>query len=181
MENADLKAEADALSARADLSAAFSAYADWFIGGSYRCDLMCWRDLDVYVLDPALELGACFRAAHDITRRLQAVKARFTDHRAGQPAGYYWGILLGNARAGAWKLDVWFVGPSDFTAHRDYADELRTGLSAEERAAILRLKEAYWASTAYRDTITSHQIYEAVRRHGIRTREEFERHCSGPT
>ena len=51
MNNDELKSEADSLILRCMLPELLAGYPDWFIGGSYSYDLMCWRDLDVYILD----------------------------------------------------------------------------------------------------------------------------------
>jgi hypothetical protein len=174
MDNAELKREADALIARAALDSLLADYPRWFVGGSYRHDLMCWRDLDVYVFDPTRDLQRCFQVAYHVTQRLGAVKSRFTNNTGGEPDGFYWGILLGDARRGAWKLDLWFLAENAFEQHGDYADSMARRLTPEHRAAILSIKEAHWRTPEYRNTITSHQIYEAVMTHGVRTPAEFE-------
>ena len=119
-----------------------AGYAEWFVGGSYSYDLMCWRDLDVYVLDPQHDLKQCFEIGYELTRRLSAVKARFTNNLGSEPNGLYWGIKLGDERRGAWKLDVWFLDPQGYEHHADYCEVLRQRLTAEHRSAILEIKEA---------------------------------------
>lgn len=109
MDNEELKAEADRLTQECRLPELLAAYPRWFVGGSYSYDLMCWRDLDVYALDPQHDLKRCFEVASELTRRLAAKKSRFTNNVGGEPNGLYWGISLGDARRGAWKLDVWFL------------------------------------------------------------------------
>jgi hypothetical protein len=174
MDNATLKSEADTLLARAELRAALPTEAVWFIGGSYAYDLMAWRDLDVYVLDPAADLPRSFAVAAHVTARLGALKARFTDSRGGQPDGLYWGIRLGDSRRGAWKLDLWFLRPASYEQHQHYAAAMRARLTPELSGTILALKARYWTRPEYRDTITSHDLYEAVLTHGARNEVEFE-------
>jgi hypothetical protein len=176
MDNAALKTEADAMVARADLGAALAGYATWFIGGSYAYDLMAWRDLDVYVLDPARSLRGCFEVAAQVTERLGATKSRFTDSRGGQPDGLYWGIRLGDSRRGAWKLDLWFLAAASYEQHQRYVETMRARLTPEHRATILALKAQYWSRPEYRDTITSHDLYEAVLTHGAKNEMEFEQY-----
>src|SRR6266481_9417509 len=101
MENAQLRNEADLLIKECRLSELLSLYPNWFIGGSYSYDLMCWRDLDIYILDPEHDLKQCFDVAFEVTRRLSANKSRFTNNIGGEPDGYYWGIKLGDIRQGA--------------------------------------------------------------------------------
>ncbi len=107
MDNAELKAEADVLIRGCGLPELLAAYPGWFIGGSYSYDLMCWRDLDIYVLDPDRDLKRCFEIGYEVTERLGALKARFTNN-SGQPLegpdGFYWGIKLGDERQGSGRI-----------------------------------------------------------------------------
>jgi len=82
MTNDQLKIEADRIIQQAGLPELFNAYARWFVGGSYSYDLMCWRDLDLYVLDPEHDLKRCFDIGYEVTKRLAAKKARFTNRMA---------------------------------------------------------------------------------------------------
>ena len=175
MDNQELKAEADLLIERVGLAELLTSYSRWFIGGSYSYDLICWRDLDVYVLEPQHDLKRCFDVGYEVTQRLAAKKARFTNNLGGEPNGFYWGIKLGDDRQGAWKLDLWFLGEADYERHLNYSAEMRRRLTAETRLAILGIKEVYWRRREYRDTITGDLIYRAVLNHGVRSVTEFER------
>lgn len=179
MDNRELKAEADLLIQECRLAELLAAYARWFIGGSYGYDLMCWRDLDIYVFDPQHDLERCFDVACQLTRRLAAQKSRFTNNVGGEPNGLYWGIKLGNERQGAWKLDVWFLDDLSYKQHADYVARMRARLTAEHRSSILEIKEAYWRRPEYRDTITSDLIYRAVLDSGVRNLGDFESFLAG--
>src|SRR5437867_6630479 len=177
MVNAELKGEADDLIAKARLPELLAAYEEWFIGGSYSYDLMCWRDLDIYVFDPTHDLKSCFAVGYELTERLAARKSRFTNNlrQFGRgPDGLYWGIKLGDSPHGNWKLDLWFLDKAGYEEHRAYSERMRERLDAETRSVILRIKESYWQQTAYRDTITSDMIYRAVLDDGVRTVADFE-------
>jgi len=178
MNNDELKAEADLLMQRAGLSKLLAPYSRWFLGGSYSYDLMCWRDLDVYVLDPAHDLKRCFDVGYDVTKRLAAKKARFTNNVGDEPNGLYWGIKLGDERRGAWKLDLWFLDATGYQQHENYSAEMRRRLKPETRSAILEIKEGYWRRREYRDSITGDLIYRAVLDSGVRSVEEFERYVA---
>jgi len=175
MNNQQLRDEADALAAKCNLPVLLANYPSWFIGGSYYYGLMCWRDLDVYVLDPQHDLKKCFEIGYEVTRRLSAKKSRFTNNVGEDPNGLYWGIKLGDERKGAWKIDLWFLDTQDYERHSKYCDCLRDRLTTETRSAILDIKEAYWRRREYRDTITSDLIYRAVLDHDVRTVQDFER------
>lgn len=174
MDNDQLRAEADLLMQKCGLTELLAAYARWFIGGSYNYGLMCWRDLDVYVLDPGHDLKKCFKVGYEVTQRLSAKKSRFTNNLGGEPNGFYWGIKLGDERRGAWKIDIWFLDETGFEQHLKYCADLSERLTPEKRSAILAIKEAYWQRREYRDTITSDLLYRAVLDQDVTTVTEFE-------
>jgi hypothetical protein len=174
MDNKELKAEADQLMQECHLPELLAVYARWFIGGSYSYDLMCWRDLDVYVLDSQHDLKRCFEVGYELTQRLAAKKSFFTNNVGGEPNGLYWGIRLGDTRQGAWKLDVWFLDSDSYEEHANYSTNLIGRLTTEERLAILEIKESYWRRPEYRNTITSDLIYRTVLDNGVRTVDNFE-------
>ncbi len=175
--NAGLKREADELLGFAGFRKLLAAYDGWFVGGSYSYDLMCWRDLDIYVLDPKNDLQSCFRVACHLTERLAARKSRFTNNlcefEAG-PCGLYWGIKLGDSPFRDWKLDLWFLAKEGYDNHFAYSARMRQRLTDESRRAILSIKEVYWRRKEYRDSITSDLIYRAVLDAGARTLDDFE-------
>jgi hypothetical protein len=175
MNNVELKAEAEILIEACRLPELLAVYPTWFIGGSYSYDLMCWRDLDIYALDPPHDLKRCFEVGYEITQRLAAQKSRFTNNVGGEPNGFYWGIKLGDPRQGAWKLDLWFLDQMWYERHAAYSSGMREKLTTKNRAAILAIKEAYWRQPEYRDTITSDMIYRAVLEHGVETSNDFAR------
>jgi hypothetical protein len=179
MNNHQLKQEADRLMAECHLADLLASYPDWFVGGSYNYDLMVWRDLDIYVLDLTHDLKVCFEVGLMLTERLPAWKSRFTNNLGREPNGYYWGLKTGDERAGAWKLDVWFLDRAGFDAHRYYAAAMTERLTAETRAAIAAIKDSYWRRAEYRDTVTSEQIYRAVLDSGVRGVDEFEHWLAG--
>jgi hypothetical protein len=51
---------------------------------------------------------------------------------------------------------------------------MRRSLTDEARLVILRLKHIWFGFPAYRDTVLSTDIYDAVLAHGVRTPEEFD-------
>ncbi|HKQ06927.1 MAG TPA: hypothetical protein VJ464_17490 [Blastocatellia bacterium] len=175
MGNEELKAEADQLMRECRLPELLSAYLRWFVGGSYSYDLMCWRDLDVYILDPRADFKRCFEVAYELTCRLAAKKSRFTNNVGGEPNGLYWGIKLGDERQGAWKLDLWFLDLDSYAEHANYSANMKGKLTVDARSAILEIKEAYWRRPEYRDTVTSDLIYRAVLERGVKNINDFER------
>lgn len=134
---------------------------------------MAWRDLDIYIHAPAITVVEFFQLGAEITRRFAAVKSYYTDSRGGNPNGLYWGIRLGDPRAGAWKLDIWALDEASYKAHILYAHQIRDLLTPEKRDLILRIKHAYWHTQAYRNQVTSHTIYDAVLHQNVQSLDEF--------
>lgn len=180
MKNEDLKAEADSLMTRCEMGELLASYPEWFVGGSYYYDLMCWRDLDIYVLDPLADLKRCFKTGYELTKRLDAKKCRFTNNVGDSPNGLYWGLKLGDVLQGAWKLDVWFLDQNDYGRHVSYCANMVVEPLTKDRESIIAIKESYWKRPEYRDTVTSDMIYRAVLVHKISTVEEFEEYLRKP-
>ena len=109
-----------------------------------------------------------------MTHRLAAKKSRFTNNIGAEPNGLYWGIQLGDARQGTWKLDIWFLDQLSYDQHANYSADMRERLTTEHRSAILEIKEAYWRQPEYRDTITGDLIYRAVLDNSVKTIRDFE-------
>ncbi|XVQ15039.1 hypothetical protein ACQP1W_21660 [Spirillospora sp. CA-255316] len=174
----DVRIEAEELLHERGLLALAGEVGETFVGGSYHSDLMTWRDLDIYIRAPELSVAAYFAFAGRVARLVDARKASFRDNRSGAdpdlPAGLYFGVKQGDPRHGAWKLDLWALDGDSFDRTRARARAFAARLTAETRAAILRVKGAYWADPRYRDTITSTMIYDAVLRAGVKTPEQFE-------
>ena len=91
----------------------------------------------------------------------------------GLPHGLYWGIYLGNERAGAWKIDVWAMDKDECAARLAYCDRLFTKISDEDRLKILEIKSKCWTDPLYRRSYTSSDIYAAVLERGIENSDQF--------
>ena len=171
---AQVRREADAVLHERGLLAMTRRLGETFVGGSYFSDLMVWRDLDLYIKAPNVSISGFFSLGAEVTERFGAWKSFFTDNRAGDPKGLYWGFRLGDLRRGAWKFDIWSVDATQFERSVLQAHEFVDRLTPEFRDAILRIKEQYWDDPRYRGTITSATIYEAVLDSGVRTVAEFD-------
>ena len=158
---------------------------DGYIGpllatGSYVSGLMCWRDLDIMML-----AGPDF-APDDVLRLLQRVVGipgvvgfGYRDERGPRsPTGqvhderYHVPIALlrGN---GEWRIDLslWLHDVhANVTA---WHEALRDRITAEQRAAVLRVKDVWHRLPSYPDEVGGLDIYTAVVGEGVRTPEEF--------
>jgi len=148
--------------------------------GSYVSGLMCWPDLDVMV-----HVGADF-SPRDVLRLLQDIVDRpgvlgfaYRDERGPRsPTGtarderYHVPVEL-SRHGRTWRLDLtlWLNDPhANLTA---WHENLRDTVTAEQRAAILRIKDVWHRLPSYPDEIGGTEIYTAVLDDGVRTPEEF--------
>lgn len=175
-----LHREADSLLREREVLDLLGRYGTPHVAGSYALGLMTWRDLDLYVETGDISLADFFALGAGLAERLQPERMNFRNERvaetAGLPAGLYWGIYLGDERAGAWKIDVWAVGRAELERLLREQTELARRISPEHREAILQIKHAVWRDPGYRRSFSSQDIYAAVLEHGVRTPERFKSH-----
>lgn len=175
--DSELRAEADSLIHRNGVGAILREYGDVYVGGSYALHLMTWRDLDIYLKAPDLPVERFLDLGHRIGALLMPWKMSFTNHREfpsteGIP-GLYWGIRLGDVKAGAWKIDLWALQPETWQQQIEKVQRLGSQLTGEQRSTILKLKAELWNHPEYRKTISSQDVYDAVRIGGARDLSEL--------
>ncbi|WP_238009949.1 hypothetical protein KZZ52_34955 [Dactylosporangium sp. AC04546] len=172
-----LQAEAEAVLAELDLAAVVGPVLPT---GSFVSGLMSWPDLDVMA-----HVGAGCTPA-DVLRLLQRLVDRpgvvgfdYRDERGERsPTGtarddrYH--VVVAVARGDReWRVDLtlWLNDPhANVTA---WHESLRATITAEQRAAILRIKDVWHRLPTYPDQVGGTQIYAAVLDDGVRTVEEF--------
>jgi len=154
-----------------------SRYGELHIVGSYALRLMTWRDLDLHLVQEQLDLKTFFGLGGEIAALLQPHRMHFRDESLvgtpSLPRGLYWGVYLGDERAGAWKIDVWETNRQDFELVRRFGQGIASRLTDENRAAILTIKAACWTHPQYRRGFTSADVYAAVLDRGVRDVEGF--------
>jgi hypothetical protein len=148
--------------------------------GSLALGLMAWRDIDLNILCDPLDADRVFAglrpfASHANIERLTFRSERGRFNRSGLPEreGFYSGLRYSAPEQPGWKLDLWFVldgAPRPDLAH---LTTIPPRLTPERRLAILWLKDLWHRRPAYRDTVVSVDIYDAVLEHGVRTPTEF--------
>lgn len=176
--DAEIRGEADRL-LESGLRDLLDAFGEVHITGSYVLELMTWRDLDIHIVREDLDQSAFFRLGRDIAALLRPHRMHFRDETivrtSGLPRGLYWGVYLGDERAGAWKIDVWTTSRADFEPSRRFTARLLERLTPERRETILAIKSACWRDPDYRKGFSSADIYNAVLDQGVKTVDEFSR------
>ncbi|HKA20325.1 MAG TPA: hypothetical protein VKN18_18700 [Blastocatellia bacterium] len=172
----ELRAEADRLLADG-LREILNDYGEVNIVGSYALRLMVWRDLDIHLVQAKLDRKSFFEIGARIADLLSPHRMHYRDQTVisteGLPAGFYWGVYLGDERAGAWKIDIWLTDSAGFRAVREYGERVSKRLTERTRQSILDIKAACWKHPQYRKAFSSRDIYDAVLDHGIKDVEEF--------
>jgi hypothetical protein len=172
----ELRAEADRLLA-SGLRQVLSDYGKIHIIGSYTLQLMVWRDLDIVLEMPGIDRKAFFELGSRISQLLQPFKMFLTDYTVGPNEydfhGLYWGIRLGDLRQGAWKIDLHAEDRQRSQRMVEQCEALASRLTPDCRRRILTIKSTVWNHPAYRKTVTSQDVYDAVLDHAVTTVDEF--------
>jgi hypothetical protein len=174
-----LQDEAREMLAWLDLAALTGDVGPLLVTGSFVSGLMCWRELDVMVLagrdfSPGDVMGLLAR----IVRRPGVTGLDYRDERGprcvtGQLRDERYHVTLTVEHAGEWQIDLtlWL-----HDLHRNvtrWHEELRDRITAEERIAVLRIKDDWHRRPAYPHQVGGLDIYTAVLEDGIRTLDQF--------
>ncbi|WP_162944462.1 hypothetical protein [Flavisolibacter nicotianae] len=161
-----IKQEADEILYKKGLREILHAFGTPHVHGSYALDLMTWRDLDIYLQADNFPEADFFLLGAKICTVFQPVKMSFRNERIAKtqhlPTGLYWGIYLGDERAGAWKIDLWAVDRPEYERLRRYQEEIKKKLTPARITSILAIKSQCWSDPGYRRVFTSADIYDAV-------------------
>ncbi|MFF3270956.1 hypothetical protein ACFYWU_08485 [Streptomyces chrestomyceticus] len=181
---AELQAEADAVSADLGLARLLSEQGKAVRVGSAALGLMVVPDLDITVICPELtdrtkrsvaEAGARL-AVHDRVR--QVCFRDDTGHwntDPGYPDGLYLKVDCRSAAGREWTLDIWFVDEPDRQPDLAHVRTLPPRLTDAHRARILRIKQALALRPDGGGRVPSYEVYRAVLDGGASTVEEFDR------
>jgi hypothetical protein len=175
-----LQEEARRLLAALDLAALIADTGPLLITGSFVSGLMCRPEVDVMV-----HVGSDF-LPEDVMRLLARIVSRpgatgldYRDERgprcvSGRVREERYHVPLTVEHAGrCWEIDLtlWLHDPHvDVTR---WHEDLRKRITAEERIAVLRIKDDWHRRACYPHQVGGLQIYTAVLKDGVRTSDEF--------
>jgi len=175
-----LQAEAREVLAGLNLAALVADIGPLLVTGSFVSGLMCWRELDVMVC-----VGDDF-SPQDVVRLLQRIVARtgataveYHDERGprcvtGQLRDERYHVPFTVRRAGhCWRIDLtlWLHDPHVNVTR--WHEDLRERITAEQRGAVLRIKDVWRRRPAYPDQVGGLDIYTAVVDDGVRSPCQF--------
>jgi MAF protein len=177
---AALQDEAREVLAFLDLAALVSGPGPLLLTGSYVSGLMCWREVDVMVLagpefSPQDALGLLQR----IAGRPGVTALEYSDERGprcvtGQVRDERYHLPTTVDRGGhQWRVDLtlWLHDPHLNVTR--WHEELRDRITAEQRRAVLRIKDVWHRRPEYPDQVGGLDIYTAVLEDGVRTPDQF--------
>jgi hypothetical protein len=174
---AALQAEATEVLADLDLAAVAGPVR---LTGSYVSGLMCWRDLDVMVhVGPGFSPRDVLRLLGNLVDRPEVTGFGYHDERGPRsPTGtvrderYHVPITLTHGDR-SWRVDLtlWLNDPH--TNLTTWHENLRDSITADQRAAVLRIKDVWHRLPGYPDQVSGMEIYTAVLEDGVRTPQDF--------
>jgi hypothetical protein len=176
---AALQDEGREVLAELDLAGLVADVGPLLVTGSFVSGLMCWRELDVMVFT-----GSDF-SPEDVMALLGRIVGRtdvtgldYRDERGprcvtGQLRDERYHATLTLEQAGRWQIDLtlWL-----HDLHRNvtrWHEELRERITAEQRIAVLRIKDHWYRQPGYPHRVGGLDIYTAVLDEGIRTLDQF--------
>jgi hypothetical protein len=174
-----LQDEARQVLAELDLAALVAGVGPLLVTGSFVSGLMCWREVDVMVLagsdfSPQDVMGLLAR----IVQRTAVTGLEYRDERGlrcvtGQLRDERYHVTLTVEHAGRWQIDLTLWLHDLHQNVTRWHEELRERITAEQRIAVLRLKNDWHHRPAYPHQVGGMDIYTAVIDDGIRTQDQF--------
>jgi hypothetical protein len=174
-----LQGEARTVLAELDLAALLADVGPLLVTGSFISRLMCWRELDVMVLvgddfPPQDVMGLLAR----IVVLPGVTGLEYRDERGprcvtGELRDERYHVTLTVEHVHRWQIDLtlWL-----HDLHRNvtrWHEELRSRITAEQRLAVLRIKDDWHRRPEYPHEVGGLDIYTAVLDDGIRTPDQF--------
>jgi hypothetical protein len=176
-----LQEEAGEVLAELDLDRRLHDFGPGLVTGSFVSGLMVWRELDIMFLGgPELSPAEVLAAMGRLVLLPGIVRFDYADERGprsptGERRDERYHVATTYARSsGTWRLDLtfWLHDPHENVTA--WHHQLRDTLRAEERIAILRIKDVWHRRPEHPDTVSGWEIYTAVLQHGVRSPEQFE-------
>jgi len=163
-----------------DLAALLADIGPPVLTGSFVSGLMSWRELDVMVLaGPGYSPQDAMRLAGRIVGLAGVTGLEYRDERGPRcPTGqlrderYHMPVTM--QRAGHnWQIDLtlWLHDPHHNLTR--WHEELRRRITAEQRRAVLRIKDEWRRRPEYPGEVGGLDVYTAVLDDGVRTPGQF--------
>lgn len=142
--------------------------------GSYRMDMMAWNDVDIDVENQNMSLEKLYRLTAFILEKFHPTwyEAKEERNSAGEIVWFqgFETMVTGEL----WNFDIWFLSKKKIEDTERYCDGIARRASAEQKEAIVAIKEALMERGLYSfERYRSIDVYKAVVDMGIETVEQF--------
>jgi hypothetical protein len=175
-----LQAEAREVLAELSLATLFADVGPLLLAGSFVSGLMCWREIDVMLLaggdfSPLDVLGLAQRIIGQATvtsleyhdeRGPRCLTGQVRDERYHVP-------FTVDRTAQSWRIDLTLWLHDAHLNVTRWHEELRERITAEQRSAVLRIKDVWCRRPEYPDQVGGLDIYTAVINDSVRTPDQF--------
>ncbi len=177
-----LQAEAQSVLAELDLYRLLSVAGSVRQIGSSALGLMVWRDIDLAVSCPDLNIEQAFDVMRPLFTHVGVKQVRYLNESGnfkpdGMDERYFFMIFYEFHEQVEWKIDISFW-PGEGIHPEPVHEAIEKQLTAETRLAIVWIKDVWFQLPTYRNSVYSTDIYEAILQHGVRTPAEFERYLA---
>ncbi len=179
LDSGELEREADDVRLDLNLDGVLGALGEVHLVGSAALGVMVWRDLDLTVVCPTLDVVSLYRAGSSMIGHPRVRQMRVRNDTGPwngdtrYPDGVYWGIDYRHGDQ-QWNIDVWFVDQPERQPDLALVRDLRDKFTGEARSAILTIKRAWFRRPEYGRQVSSYDIYTAVLEHDVRSLQGFD-------
>lgn len=148
--------------------------------GSFASGLMVWRDLDLSVSSHGLSIERAYEIMRPLFIHPRVKQIRYL-HQSGDfkenglDERHFFMVYYDLHPQAEWKLDISFW-LAEGIRPEPLQDILEQQLTLDTRLTILQIKDAWYQHPAYRNKVSSTDIYDAVLHHAVCTLTEFDQY-----
>lgn len=171
-----LKRDAEEIIKQTEVNSILSQIGNVSIVGSYELDVMSRPDVDFCVVNPLLNRDKVISATEDFLKsghfRTVAMTDAFNFTLSHLPKGYFFELTISKDGVD-WIIDIQCVETDSFSVEptREFKKLIKE--NPKSRNLILEIKNELLNREKYKKETKSTDIYYAVLRDGIKTKEEF--------
>ena len=170
--NITLKLEIDHINSKYELTKLLGQYGKVFITGSYIYDVMAWRDFDLVLELPNLDIKQVYEIIKEIGQRINPSELKIMNNidkmKSNKPIGVWVGIYIDS-----WKIDLWIMDHENSIKEQKSTNELASMLENVDKNALILLKSELSKNPDYHIKFSSVDLYNAFTSANVRTVGQF--------
>lgn len=163
-----LKEEAQEFIEKKKFEDKLQPYGKFLIVGSFKTDLMVWRDLDLQIIlddyEKRLDIFAKISSQLLEDRELKSIKLInfFQGKKKSMPVGLYMGMSFTTQSQEDWKVDLWTLDEKDQKQSSEFTQKLEEKLTPKHRELILSWKYRLMKDQKRVPQLGSYFLYQAI-------------------